>query len=763
MRSWAKKLGSIIAGDPHEFAIEHRNLNVECFSFAVLGIFSSFFNIIFANFPTVYTFSVMGVTLCFSGLYYFSRIKKITHYLNIVFLFLTITILSIIWIYSQGIEGSASFIFLPVLAITFMSFKSDKHWMVITSFLLCLLILFLFQQIQPQIITPYPSKSEQLIDLWFGLVISLIILYFLLTSIKRNYETERTKVESQKLEIEKQNLAIQRKNEELQQKQEEINFQNEKIVQQNLTLEKVNQSLTEASELQSRFFANISHEFRTPLTLIMGTLESLAEKTTDKSLTSEYLLMQKHSSRLLQLINQLLDISKIEKGKMPLTLIHTDINSTINSVVESYSYIALEKNITVSVKEPDNLITGRFDTEKLEKIFYNLLSNAFKFTTTGGKIELVLQKVNLGKSVEVDISDTGIGIPENKLPYIFDRFYQVDGGRNREYEGTGIGLALTKELVELHKGTINVSSTQGQGTSFKIILPLDLEAFPSENTHFKKIPSETQKLSKTLFLHQEPERIDKEDSHTEKEKRTILIVEDNIDMRNHLRKGISAVYKILEASNGKEGIEMAIDNMPDLVLSDIMMPGVDGLQLTKTLKENQLTCHIPVILLTAKADEESKMEGLELLANDYITKPFSLKELLARINSQILNREILRERFAKTISIEPSEITTTSMDEQFLQKVLNVIEKNMSNPDFDVDILCKEMAMSRTNIHLKLKALTNQSTTEFIRSIRLKRAAQLIRQKAGTTTEIAFMTGFNTAQYFSRCFKEYFKVSPSEY
>jgi signal transduction histidine kinase/DNA-binding response OmpR family regulator/ligand-binding sensor domain-containing protein len=518
------------------------------------------------------------------------------------------------------------------------------------------------------------------------------------------------------------------------------------------------------SQVKSRFFANISHELRTPLSLIMGPLESLKAKTTDKNLLAEYSGMLKHSSRLLLLINQLLDISKIEKGKLRLELTKVKINMIVDSIVSSYYTVANEKGIVFQFVEKDKDIQIYVDVDKLEKILYNLLSNAFKFTTKGGDIEVLLQISEDSKYIEIAVKDSGIGIPGEKLPFVFDRFYQVDGGRNRSYEGTGIGLALTKELVELHKGSIEVKSVPSVGSEFIVRLPLDKSVYTGSDVTFIESEAITPGISPYLNVLLPTSGSDHEmviDASSDK--RTVLIVEDNEDMISYISQNLRDAYQVEEARNGEEGVNRALEIQPDLILSDVMMPKVDGLQMTKMLKENPLTCHIPIILLTAKASPESKLEGFELLADDYIVKPFSIKEVIARINAQLINRQILRNKFQKMITVEPSEVTSSSLDEKFLQQALRIIEANLSNAEFSVDDLCKELSMSRTNIHLKLKAIVNQSTTEFIRSIRLKRAAQLLKQKEGSATEIAYKVGFTSQPYFSRCFKEYFKVSPTDY
>lgn len=757
-----KKLTVLIVGDQEEFGLEHRNLNGACFAAAavcVISIINNFFTI----FPLAYNLVVYTACLSYFVTYYFLRIKRKTRYLDFIFFLTSITSLIVLWIFSQGIEGSTPFFFVFVAILMFVAFKSDKYKYIICVFAVVLLSLFLIEFLKPSLIIPYKNKSAQRSDLWSGLIVSILSLIYIVASIKRNYENERAKVERQKLEIEKQNQQINEKNAELEEKQEEINAQNEKILQQKTQLEKTNQHLIEADELKSRFFANISHEFRTPLTLIMGPLEALMTQTTDKNLLMEYSQIHKHSGRLLLLINQLLDFSKIENGEMQLVLKETNLNVLVSNIVSSYASFAKEKGISFLFIEKANNIMLLIDNDKMEKILYNLLSNAFKFTPESGSVEVGLQISGNTKCVDIIIKDSGIGIAQDKLQFIFDRFYQVDGGKNREYEGTGIGLALTKELVELHKGNITVESHLGNGTSFTISLPLDKTVY--ENSIVTYV---TDNYGKEFRSHVSEgfsidRRIGSIENKISKDRKTILIVEDNLDMRNYLSRNLGEVFYVVDAQNGDEGIKRAIEIQPDLVISDIMMPITDGLELSKSLKNNSLTSHIPIILLTAKAGEETTLEGFEVHADDYITKPFSIKELMARINSQIRNRQMLREKFEKTIHIVPSDITASSLDEVFLKKALQVVEENMGNSEFSVDDFCKQLTMSRTNIHLKLKALTSQSTTEFIRSIRLKRAAQLIKQKKGSSTEIAYMVGFTSQPYFSRCFKEYFKVNPTEY
>jgi DNA-binding response OmpR family regulator/anti-sigma regulatory factor (Ser/Thr protein kinase) len=481
-------------------------------------------------------------------------------------------------------------------------------------------------------------------------------------------------------------------------------------------------------------------------------------------------MILRNSQKLYQLINQLLDLSKLEAGYMPLRARKINIVALLRDLVMLFVPLAERKQITLQFSVPDDAnqhtdcIEAYVDQDKLEKISSNLLSNAIKFTPECGKIEMSVKKTNNG-FVEIAVKDNGPGIPKEYRDKIFERFYQVDDSNTRSHEGTGIGLALTRELVELHHGDVRVD-TSGTGTIFTVRLPL-------EKTHFaeEEIIAETAasaKADSTVISWQDYWVDNHNSEQPEKSKASkkaplILIVEDNADLRRYLRHNLNQEYHIIEAQDGREGIDKAIATIPDLIVSDVMMPLVDGFELCATIKKDERTSHIPVILLTARSTGESKIEGLEMGADDYIIKPFEMKELLVRMRNLIEQRRRLRQRFNHQNGLKPEEIAVTSLDERLLKKALAIIEENMGDPDFSVAQFVHKIGMSRVQLHRKIHSLTGQSTSEFIRVVRLNRAAQLLKQQHDSITQIAYLVGFNSSSYFSRAFYKHFGVSPSEY
>lgn len=572
----------------------------------------------------------------------------------------------------------------------------------------------------------------------------IIILLFLAVS---TYLLFRRFKEKQRI-----NTLLSEKNNEIQEKQKEIENQNRKLEEQA-------SRLSELDEVKSRFFTNISHEFRTPLTLIIGPLEQLLTKVKDTDFNNSLHLMLRNANKLLDLINQLLEISKIEKGHIKLKFQKCNLVKEAEYITEIFTSLASERKIKLEFKCSTSVLNGYVDKEKFHKIISNLLSNAFKHTPKG-KITMELKKSLAEGKVQIIVSDTGIGIHKDKLPYIFDRFYQIDTNETEQTTGTGIGLSFIKELVQLYKGEIKAESEPDKGTKFILELPVTLE-FYSENEY--DILSEVKNdENQILVAESETIRANDQEEAKNKESDTILIVEDHSDLRKFVTQNLNSSYNILEAENGEIGIAEAKDKLPDLIITDIMMPKVSGLELTKTLKNDETTSHIPIIMLTAKSSIESKLKGLETEADDYLTKPFNITELQLRIKNLLSSRKKLQEKYKKSITINPSEITTTSVDEKFLNKVLQVVEDNMDNSELSVEMLSEKVGMSRANIHKKLKSLVNQSATEFINSVRLKRAAQLIQQNAGNISEIAYDVGYNNLSYFSRAFKKHFNMTPKE-
>lgn len=458
----------------------------------------------------------------------------------------------------------------------------------------------------------------------------------------------------------------------------------------------------------------------------------------------------------------------------------SDIVKFTGSLTSQFESLALEKKIILTFNGQD--VNGQqfhkavelfFDGEKLQKIVTNLLSNAIKFTPNEGRISVVVVEVKsnveaTSRMVGIQVSNTGDGIPEDKLPYVFDRFFQVDSASNRQYEGTGIGLAIVKELVELHHGSVSAASHLGV-TSFTVKLPLD-ESYLKDD---EKVVSEPV----GSILERKSESVGGEANMAvafqgigtldpvslPNDQLEILVVEDNQDLRSFIGFILQHDYKITEAVDGMDGMEKAEATIPDLIISDVMMPRMDGFQLCKTLKENIKTNHIPVILLTAKAARENKLKGLETGADDYLVKPFDEAELRARIKNLIAIRKTLQQKYQGASWKKPKDIKVKSVHEKFIEELKKVVEKNISNEAFGVDDLGEAMAMSRSQLHRKLKALTDLPATTFIRNYRLHQAADLLKQDAGNVTEIAYQVGFNSQTYFSSSFHELFGCSPSEY
>ena len=525
---------------------------------------------------------------------------------------------------------------------------------------------------------------------------------------------------------------------------------------------KETEKLQELDRIKTNFFTNISHEFRTPLTLILGPLEKLMSENKDENIQPQYELIHKSADNLLKLINQLLDLSTIDAGKMKLNIAKVDAINFIKGITASFRPLANIKNIQLGFSSNLEQLDTFFDKDKFEKIISNLLSNAIKFTNEKGKIYISVS-INSNEIIEIVVEDNGIGIPEAELQNIFNRFSKVEN--SHVVGGTGIGLALVKELVELHKGTISVESEFDKGSKFRINLPLKIEYYKNlqtdnasqkEKIKQREIPAE-ENVNEAIEKHKH------DFENSEDNVPIVLIVEDENDIRNFIKENLGKDYKILESENGKDGFQKSVEHIPDLVVSDIIMPEMDGIVLCKNIKTDERTSHIPVILLTAKSSVENKLEGLETGADDYLTKPFNISELKIRISNLIEQRKKLRERFRKEILLEPKDIAVASADERFLHRVSDIIEKHMSDYNFTVDNFASEIGMSRMQLHRKLNAVTGQAASDFIRNCRLKRAAKLLKGKHGNIGEIAYDVGFNNPSYFSECFKKLFGVLPSEY
>jgi DNA-binding response OmpR family regulator/nitrogen-specific signal transduction histidine kinase len=509
-------------------------------------------------------------------------------------------------------------------------------------------------------------------------------------------------------------------------------------------------------QLKTKFFTNVSHEFRTPLSLIISPLDKIIKNATDEEQKKQLNLVQRNAKRLLNLVNQLLDFRKMEVQEVKLHPSIGDIVRFSEDISQSFTDIAEKKKIRFSFSADMDSLEIYFDRDKIEKILFNLLSNAFKYTHDNGTVSIHLTYNAPANNEDdgtltIEVKDTGIGIPDDQQEKIFERFFQTDVPDSMVNQGTGIGLAITKEFVKLHNGIITVKSEPEQGTCFTVLIPAKKIYQPATRTATNPLPVE------------EVEQIILEESQKKDKKKTIVIVEDNEDLRFYLKDNLKGQYHVEEATNGKEGWEKVKQLNPDLVVSDIMMPLMDGVELARKIKTETITAHIPVILLTAMGSEEKQLEGLKVGVNDYITKPFTFEILASRIRNLLAQQKLLQKRFQKQVEVNPAEVTITPVDEKFLKQALEVVEKNMDNPDFSVEDFSREMFMNRVTLYRKILSLTGKTPIEFVRSMRLKRAAQLMEKSGLSVAEIAYEVGFNNPKNFSKFFKEEFKVTPSLY
>lgn len=516
------------------------------------------------------------------------------------------------------------------------------------------------------------------------------------------------------------------------------------------------QQLIELDQLKSHFFTNITHEFRTPLSLILHTLPKAKGEGELTIGQQEALILERNARRLNTLIDQLLDLSKLEAGKMQLQVGEQDLSQFLKNLVRSFESMTEQKGIRLQFVSRQSPLHLFFDADKVEKIMYNLLSNAIKFTPADGEINVLVDIRDA--MVEIMVKDDGPGIPTEQLPYIFDRFYQADDSSTRAFEGTGIGLALTQQMVKVHRGDIRVESELSRGTSFFVRLPLKAETYGSE----ERVVAPVAKVVQAP----QAERVPSSPIATpplETSLPLVLIVEDNADLRYVLRQQLQVAYQIVEAENGQTGLALAIELVPDLIVSDVMMPEMDGYAFCQALKADDRTSHIPVVLLTAKATRAEKIEGLEKGADSYLIKPFDPEELELRVRNLIAQRQQLQRRFAQKVVYQPRELTTVvSREEVFLKNIFEIMERELANEAFGVEALSRAAHMSRSQLYRKIKALTGDTPNALLRQFRLERARQLLEKDAGNVSEIAQMVGFSNANYFYKCFKDQFGHTPGE-
>lgn len=594
--------------------------------------------------------------------------------------------------------------------------------------------------------------ATQQVVMYGGLVILLLVAGLLVVV----YNSLRSKNRLNR-ELSEQKRQLEEQRDKLEEQRDQLEQQRDKLAEQRDQLIQLSHQLEEATHAKLVFFTNISHDFRTPLTLVADPVEHLlADKTLSDDQHRMLLLVQRNVNILLRLVNQILDFRKYENGKMEYTPVPVDILSSFKGWNESFLAAARKKHIHFSFDNmPDTNYHTLADVEKLERIYFNLLSNAFKFTPENGKVTVRLSALTKedDRWIRFTVSNTGSMISAEHIRNIFDRFYKID----MHHAGSGIGLALVKAFVELHGGTISVEGDEKQGTVFTIDLPVRTCACETSSLEESPVSSVSEASSLNDALPIEEEELEK---NYDSSKPSVLIIDDNVDIRSYVHGLLHTDYTVIEAADGSEGIRKAMKYVPDLIISDVMMPGIDGIECCRRLKSELQTCHIPVILLTACSLDEQKIQGYDGGADSYISKPFSSQLLLARVRNLIDSHRRLKQFFGGGQALAKEDVC--DMDKDFVEKFKALIDAKMGDSGLNVEDLGKEMGLSRVQLYRKIKSLTNYSPNELLRIARLKRAASLLASSDMTVAEIGYEVGFSSPSYFAKCYKEQFGESPTD-
>ena len=604
--------------------------------------------------------------------------------------------------------------------------------------------------------------ATQQVVMYGGLVILLLVAGLLLVV----YKSLRAKNRLNK-ELSEQKKQLEEQRDKLEEQRDQLEEQRDKLEEQRDQLIQLSHQLEEATHAKLVFFTNISHDFRTPLTLVADPVEHLlADHTLSGDQHRMLMLIQRNVNILLRLVNQILDFRKYENGKMEYTPVQVDVLSSFEGWNESFLAAARKKHIHFSFDNmPDTDYHTLADMEKLERIYFNLLSNAFKFTPENGKITVRLSSLTKEDTrwIRFTVANTGSMISAEHIRSIFDRFYKID----MHHAGSGIGLALVKAFVELHKGTISVESDEKQGTVFTVDLPVQtcetILAEDSLKSSISAVPLNpaspgspaSSDLNGTLAA--EEEELEK---GYDSSKPSVLVIDDNADIRSYVRGLLHTDYTVIEAADGSEGIRKAMKYVPDLIISDVMMPGIDGIECCRRLKSELQTCHIPVILLTACSLDEQRIQGYDGGADSYISKPFSSQLLLARVRNLIDSHRRLKQFFGDGQTLAKEDVC--DMDKDFVEKFKALIEAKMGDSNLNVEDLGKDMGLSRVQLYRKIKSLTNYSPNELLRIARLKKAASLLASSDMTVAEIGYEVGFSSPSYFTKCYREQFGESPTD-
>lgn len=539
-----------------------------------------------------------------------------------------------------------------------------------------------------------------------------------------------------------------------------LELKNQEILGQQEQIMNMSKEVRKATQAKVNFFTNISHEIRTPLTLILGFVEDLLPtKMLNQDVQQSFSRIHENSRRLLGLVNQLLDFRKIESEKIQLKVSEYDMVDFVQNIMKSYAQIAKKRAIEFKLHSSQKQLLVWFDSSMLDKVIFNLLSNAFKFTADGGSIQLRIGEDRFNRQVEIEVKDDGLGISPEEAGHIFEPFFQ---GEKMQHKGTGLGLSLSKSLVELHHGTISITNTKGKGSCFTVRLPLGKEHFSDDQIrqepiisypiegryHYLDSPQEFVILDSNLIQHYDQQ---------------LLIIEDNIDIREFLRSKLGDSYDILLASDGQDAIDLALEQIPDLIICDVMLPGKNGLEITKILKSDIRTSHIPIILLTARTSIEQKIEGTQVGADAYLEKPFHIQFLREKIKNLILNRALVKEGYQKTPTAVSLGRNAKVIDRDFLQQFATYIELHYTRTDLSVAEICTEMGLSRSQLYRKLKALIGQGITDYIQQVRLEKSEQLLSESDLSIAEVAYKVGYTSPDYFSTVFKSKYNTTPTSF
>jgi len=539
-----------------------------------------------------------------------------------------------------------------------------------------------------------------------------------------------------------------------------LEVKNNEILSQRNTIAAMAEKAELATQEKLRFFTNISHEFKTPLTLIMGPIDELLSKTGDAksyAVKENLQLIKKNATRLLRLVNQLMDFRKIEDKKMMVRASELDLIQFVTEVMSAFERIAQKRKIDFRLKSEVEQLYVWFDPDMLDKVIFNLLSNAFKFTNDKGWIHIGLSMDNLSKNVVIVVEDNGAGMSADQARHAFDPFYTGENGTG----GTGIGLSLSKEFIDLHHGELVLYSEKGKGTRFSISLPLGKAHFEEQQVISSKI--EWIRNQGFDVIH-DPDSFSKADDDLSIQRDyTLLLIDDNKELRQFVKSRLASVYNIVEAHDGVTGLHLAFEVVPDLVICDVMLPGKDGFEVCKELKEDVRTSHIPIIILTAKGSVEHKIAGIQTGADEYLTKPFALEYLSERIKALIRTRNKLKEHFSQDLNVEAQHATPGGLDKKFVNDFGALVETNIANVDFNVNDIARELGMSRVQVYRKVKALLGYSVNDYIINVRLKKAKYLLINTNKTISEVSADVGFSSANYFSTTFKNKFHLSPKEF